>query len=524
MKRLLTAAMACVVVLLAGCSNGGASPSPSVSAGGILNVRLTGDWDTLDPGGTVVPAVPAQEIILGTYDRLIAYAANGDAEPYVARSWKFPDASTVVFDLRTDVTCTDGTPVTPSLVANSFARLFKGPIPASAFGPGTPQITADDAAHTVGFRWPNPNADGFFGFATAYASIVCPAGLASTAKLKDTPAGSGPYVLSSAIHGASATLVKNHAWKWGPGGLTAAQLPDSITLQVVANDTTAANELISGQLDVATVQGPDVDRLIGNKSLAHTATASYKLAPLTLNATAGHPTADPQLRRAIMTAIDPAAWNQAAYRGRGVTGTSIFSKQALCYEPGTAKLMPKPSLAAAKQILTAAGYTIGADGKLAKDGKPVNLNVIGSPAQWGNATEYIATQLTSLGFNVSLADIDRASWVARLRVGNYDVSMFPMPTPNIPSWLIADIAGSLPPKGTNFAYTVDATADADEAAALSASPASRCQAWSKWQLDVLRDYDMLPLAASTSDLFTQQRLTAVPVQALYDTSTLRRSA
>ena len=519
-----TLSLLVAVIAVAACSTANPALPASVAAGGNLNVRLTGDWDTLDPSGTVVPAVPGQEIILGTYDRLIGFGAKGEAVPYLARSWTFPDAATIVFTLRSDVTCADGTPITASAAANSFTRLFKGPLPASAFGAGTPSISADDAARTLQFRWPSPNADAFFGFATAYASIVCPAGLANPSKLKESPAGTGPYVLSAAVHGASATLTKNPAWKWGPSGLTAAQLPDTITFNVVANDTTAANELISGQLDLATVQGPDVDRLIATRSLTHIATASFKLSPLTMNATAGHATADPELRRAIMTAIDPAAWNQAAYRGRGVTGTSIFSKQALCYEPLTATLMPKPSAAAAKQILTAAGYVPGADGKLTKGGKPLNLTVIGSPAQWGNATEYIATQLGGLGINVTLADLDRASWVSRLRAGNYDVSMFPMPSPNIPSWLIADIAGPLPSKGTNFAYTVDPLADADEAAAVNAGESTRCKAWSKWQVDVLKDYDLLPLAASTSDLFAKRGLSVVPVQALYDTSTLKRTA
>ena len=523
-------AAARAVVLVASCfwlaacvSTGSGAGTSTTNHGGNLNLRLTGDWDTLDPNGPTIPAVPAQEIILGAYDRLIGYGPKGDVVPYVARSWKFPSASSIVFDVRQDVTCADGTKLNATAIANSYSRLFKSPIAANAFGIGSPSITPDDAAHTIEFRWPNPNADAFFGFGTAYAGIVCPAGLANTGKLKDTPSGSGPYSLTAASHGASATLTRNPAWTWGPAGLTAKSLPDSLTFNVVANDTTAANELISGQLDVATVQGADLDRLLATESLQHIATASFKLSPLTMNATAGHPTADPGLRHAIMTAIDPVAWNQAAYRGRGVTGTSIFSKNALCYELATAKLMPKPSLATAKQILTTAGYTAGADGKLVNGGKPLSLSVIGSPAQWGNGTEYIASQLTSLGINVTLSDLDRATWVARLRAGNYDVSMFPMPSPNIPSWLIADIAGPLPPKGTNFAYYVDPVADADYTAALNAGPNDRCQAWSKLQVDLLKNYDELPLAASTSDLFMQKKLAVVPIQALYDTATLRRA-
>jgi peptide/nickel transport system substrate-binding protein len=501
-----------------------ATSAPAPSAGGNLNVRLTGDWDVLDPSGATVPNAAGLEMMLGTYDRLVQDQPRGDPVPYLATSWRFTDSASIVFDLRSDVTCQDGTPLTPTAVANSFTRLFQTPNAATVFGAGTPTITPNDAAHTIEFKWSHPNLDALFGFGTPTAGVICPAGLADPSKLTDTPAGSGPYVLSSAVHGASAVLRKNPAWSWGPGGATAQDLPDTLTFTVVANDTTAANELITGELDAATIQGPDVARLDANSALQHIVTKPAKLVPLTLNATTGHPTADPQVRRAIMTAVDPAAWNQATYDGRGQTGTSIFSTDARCYEPATAELMPKPSLDSARQILLADGYTLGSDNRFSKNGQPLSLDVLGSPAQWGKGTEYIGVQLTALGVNVTVDDLDRATYVMRLRAGNYDVSMFPQVSPDIPSGQLQYMAGPLPPTGVNFAYYVDPTADSDFEAALNADQAQQCQDWSKFQLDLLRNSDYLPLAAPPSDFFTQQNISSVTIQGLgFDAASLRRT-
>lgn len=167
------------VVLLAACSAGPSTSGGATQAlgGGNLNARISSDWNTLDPSGGSIPTTQAQSLILGLYDRLIATGTKGEVIPYLAKSWKQPDASTVIFKLRSDVTCTDGTPLTATAVAASLTRAFKSPGAATVFGGIAATATADDNARTVELKWPRPNADGFFGFTTSYASVICPAGL-----------------------------------------------------------------------------------------------------------------------------------------------------------------------------------------------------------------------------------------------------------------------------------------------------------------------------------------------------------
>src|ERR1043166_8021579 len=64
------------------------------TAGGNINVRLTGDWDVFDPSGEVIANVAGGQVLMGMYDRLTENPAKGDPVPYLAKSWKFTDSAT----------------------------------------------------------------------------------------------------------------------------------------------------------------------------------------------------------------------------------------------------------------------------------------------------------------------------------------------------------------------------------------------------------------------------------------------
>lgn len=123
---------------------------------------------------------------------------------------------------------------------------------------------------------------------------------------------------------------------------------------------------------------------------------------------------------------------------------------------------------------------------------------------------------------VKLDNIERNAWVTRLRAGDYDVTVFPGAGTNVPSANMAFVAGPKPPQGTNYSYASDPIADADLAAALSASEADRCRAWSKLQIQLLANFDVLPLAAPTFATFTQANVAATVIGSTFDTSTVRR--
>ena len=85
------------------------------------------------------------------------------------------------FTIRGGATCSDGTPITAGVVAESL-KVFAAPDSKSSFRPlvlgdGPATVTADDAAGTVTVKLAQPWTDLLQGMSLHATGIVCPAGL-----------------------------------------------------------------------------------------------------------------------------------------------------------------------------------------------------------------------------------------------------------------------------------------------------------------------------------------------------------
>jgi peptide/nickel transport system substrate-binding protein len=366
------------------------------------------------------------QYVLPAYDRLVDVGPGNKVVPYLAKSWTVTPRS-VTFKLRTDATCDDGTKITPLVVAQSFERLVTVSKFATQlipdFGPGPYTIKANRYKGTFTFGSKTPNRNILRAMTVPFTSIICPAGLAA---LKTNPNalqtamyGSGPYELVSAEPAVQARYKLRPNWNWGPNGTTAKGLPNTLVIQVLNNQTTAANELVTGALDLARISGPDVARLISSKSLQHKVSTQFASNPIVFNMRPGHPTTDLALRKALMTAIDPNDLNQAEYAGRAIAVSSVFPPGSECYDPRTTKLMPHSSISAAKAILASAGYTLQG-GTLMKDGAPVKLKVLSTSSVFASAGEYLDSVFSQLGIQINLVT-DPVSFGGQAIAGNFDV-------------------------------------------------------------------------------------------------------
>jgi len=470
--------------------------------------RETSDFATLDPSAPSGNN-PDLGIVTALYDRLVAPGPNGTVVPYVAKSWTIsPSAKSITFNLRTDVRCTGGPILTATDIARSFDRLFKSPGVAFALTGGPFTAVPNNAKHRITFTSQSPAPSSVYGFASPFAGIICPAGLAHPSALITHAWGSGPYTLVSAVHNVGVVMKRNPAWKWGPDGLTSKNLPAKLDEEVIANDTTAANELVTGTLNGAQIAGTNVTRLLQDKSLVSVSAESPKTLPMVMNESPGHVTDDPQVRLAIMTAINPTDFSNAAF-GKGFysLSPSLFQKTAPCYDSATAHLIPKYSLANAEAILLADGYTAGSGGTLTKGGSPLNITVLGVPDIDGtDGTQYIAAQLTSLGMTVTtLNEPTLATYGSYYIPGKWDVTVVDLSAPNpAPSTFMSLLSGALPPTGTNYAYNTDAALTAAVTAAEAATGAAMCPAWHTVQRLALSNYDLLPLSSPKAYWFGQK--------------------
>lgn len=524
-----------VAALIASCSttpSASSSSSSSSSGGGEFVIRETSDWQTLDPSSPSGPN-PDLDIITALYDRLVAPGPNGTILPYVAKSWSIsPSAKSITFNLRSGVVCSDGTALTASDIAKSFDRLFKSPGVEFALTGGPFTAVPNNSKNEITFTSQNPSPSALYGFASPFAGIICPAGLtaiqSNPSALVTHAYGSGPYTLVSATHNVGVILKRNPKWNWGPEGLTWKNLPSTLDEEVIPNDTTAANELETGTLDGGKIAGTDVSRLLQDKSLIHVVTEAPKVLPMVMNESSGHVTSDPQVRKAIIEAISPQAFSNAAFgNGFYALGSSIFLKGAPCYDSATANLVPKYSLSAAKQVLLNDGYTAGSNGTLTKGGHPLSVTVLGTPDILGSdGTQYIAAQLTSLGMTVTtLNEPSISQFGAYYLPGKWDVTVVDMSAPNpAPSTFMSLLSGATPPNGTNYAYDLDPKVTAAVTAAEAATGSAQCPAWAKVQTVGLQDYDWLPLSSPKEFFFAKKGYTAQFLSPTYiETETLHKA-
>lgn len=489
-----------------GTGGAGGSSQSAPAAGGTVTMSIASDWNSLDPQTAPAGQVLSQ-IFEAIYERLVAAGPNGKLIPYLAKSWKATPTS-ITFNLQSGVKCADGTPLTPSAVAASFKRLTNPATKFGAreadFGPGPYTITADDAAGTMTFSSGTPYGSALSGFADYPAGVVCPAGLANTASLTTTTSGSGPFTIETATHGDQMVLKARPDWRWGPNGTTSKSpgFPGRLVLKIVPNQTTAANQILTGAINMGKIFGPDVARLEADKSITHYTFFNFLTHPIVMNLAAGHPTADEAVREAIMLAVSPKDYLQAAYAGRGKLGTSLLAATANCYDANTARYYPKQDPAKARSILQAAGYQPDSSGAMTKGGQKLTLNLVGQNTQ-AAGPELLQTQLTNAGFTVKLNVVDQLGLQVAYTKGTFD--LFPL---NISSGnpdasqLIPHFSGPLiSDGGGNWMGARIPALDAEISAATQNSGAESCKHWALAQEIYLTKHLLMPLVTPQNDWY-----------------------
>jgi peptide/nickel transport system substrate-binding protein len=449
--------------------------------------------------------------VMAAYDRLIAYGPDFQLQPYLATKWEVTPAdkpTKAVLTIRDGATCADGTPITPEVVRASLNRLFTvektSNLVLSYFGPGPYKVTADDAAKTVTFETETPARNLIYGFAWPGSSIICPAGLKAVESdpkaLETAMYGSGPYELVSAVHADRITFKQRPGWDWGPNGSSTKTLPKTLIYRYLEDETTAANLLITGGLDIAWVTGPDAKRVKAQKGLVHKVGQNYSPTMLAFNMFPDRKTNDEKLREAIMAAVDPAAWNQAAYAGFGVITRTVLVPGMDCYDDSAASLAPAPSLDAARRLLTEAGYTLNGE-KLMKDGKQLRLQIISPSNAAAAAADYMVDQLSKLGIGARVGAA--ANYATDAVGGNFDVGVItgtavaPLAGANLPTF-----TGKAPPNGSNLANTGGGDPELTELATQASQHAGEagCEFFSGLQRRMIEQHYAVGLAAPSQQM------------------------
>jgi peptide/nickel transport system substrate-binding protein len=433
-RRLIRAvAVALPLVLAASLAACASSPAPSGTSaaagdpitGGTLTYLEHQTFTNLYPpqagfypNGGVVNNITAR-LTWQTPDSL-------EIEPWIASDWTVnDDATEYTFNLKPDVTFSDGTPVDAAAVAKNF----------DTYGLGDPErgLTVSEAINnyassevvdddTVTFRFSAP-APGFLqATSTINSGLLSPETLDGTiedfgAGNAEAIIGAGPFTVTDEKLGTEFTLTAREDYAWAPASAENQGRPylDAVHVLVTPEDSVRIGSLLAGQADyVRYVQAFDEDRV---ESAGFTLYApqtrgvnnSISLRPQNPLLT------DIRVRQALVAAVDAQEVVDTLFTENYPVATSVLSQEALGYKDESEYYAYDPDKA--EKLLDEAGWEPGSDGIREKDGERLSITVYeAAPQPLSKQTlELVAQQLAKVGVELTVKPADAGSYAADTR-------------------------------------------------------------------------------------------------------------
>ena len=349
-----------------------------------------------------------------------------EIEPWVATDWTVnADATEYTFDLRDDVTFSDGTPLDAAAVAKNF----------DTYGLGAPDrgLTVSEAinnyassevvdADTVVFRF-SAAAPGFLqATSTITSGLVSPATL--DLSLEDFGAGnaekiigSGPFTATDEKIGTEITLTARDDYDWAPAseGHQGRPYVDAVKIIVTPEDSVRIGSLLAGQADyILYVQAFDEPRV---------ESSGFQLfAPQTRGVNNGlslrftNPLlSDLRVRQALVAGVDAQEVVDTLFTANYPKATSALSSSAPGYKDESAFYAYDPEKS--ETLLDEAGWTAGSDGIREKDGQRLSLTVYeAAPQPLSKQTlELVAQQLKKIGVELNVKAADSGTYAADIK-------------------------------------------------------------------------------------------------------------
>lgn len=304
-----------------------------------------------------------------TYDTLVTFpdVDASSIEPLLAESWTVSDDGLVyTFELRDDVTFSNGDPIQAEDVVFSFERLKNvREQPSFLTDPITSVEAVDDLTVAITLTSPRPSFLAELtnsAFSITNASVVRANGGTSAEDaaesdaavdyLDQNSAGTGPYLLDSWTQQEQTVLVRNPDY-WGERPfferIVIVNIPEAATQRVA---------LASGEIDLATdltpdqvvslSDTPDVEIYLGTSTWTH-----FLL--MNRDPDVGGPMADPLVARAVRYALDYEGYRNL-WEGSVTPGTNMWIGLPGAF--GEERALER-DLERARELMAEAGYADG---------------------------------------------------------------------------------------------------------------------------------------------------------------------
>jgi len=361
------------------------------------------------------------------YEPLIQFnlAAPPKNYPWLATGYKWTDSGkSITFTIRPGVKWSNGTALTPADVAFTYNLVKKN----AAINLGGLNISSvATSGNTVTLTFPSAqytNLEQIAGVAIVPQSIWSKAG--NPATFTDaTPVGSGPYELSR-FTPQGFTLKKNpHFWQAAKVAIPSVYFP------VYTSNTGALSALFAGNIDWTGnfIPGLKKDFVDKNPAFHH-----YWEAPGGTNSLVPNlhkwPTNQLPVRKAISLAINRALLASEGEAGLenpslNSTGLTLPTFSAWGGPVMSKTNSPTANPAAAKAVLTAAGYKLGSNGFFEKGGKTVAITITDPSAYTDYAEDdaIVAQELRAAGIDATFQGQAVTTWNANVASGDFELTM-----------------------------------------------------------------------------------------------------
>ena len=359
----------------------------------------------LDPTAGAASAI-AEIMQYNVYETLTKINSDGSVTPLLAEGWEVsPDLRTYTFRLRKGVKFQNGEPFNAQAVKFSFERAGaeKSTNKDKRTFSSMESISAQDD-YTLVIVNKELDPDFLFLMGQATAIIVEPKSADGNAT---KPVGTGPYKLDSWSKGSSVTLSK-----WD-GYRNAANVKiRKVTFRFISDPAAQVAALLAGDVDAFPRVTPrSVDQFKANPKFQVVVSGSRAKTILAIN-NKKKPLDDVRVRRAIAMAIDRKAVIQGAGDGYGSPIGAHYVPGAPGYVDVTGVNAFNPEKA--KALLKEAGVTT-----------PLELTITLPPPPYARqGGEVIAQQLSKIGINARLQNVEWAQWLSGTYGNkNYDLTI-----------------------------------------------------------------------------------------------------
>jgi peptide/nickel transport system substrate-binding protein len=306
----------------------GALVSTEAFAEEVLRIPYAADIGTFDPDNGF--EIGGMSAIDNVYEGLVEYAPGSTKiVGLLAKSWEISsDGLTYTFHLVNGVKFHDGTPFNAAAVVTSFKRRRDHDLALNYSLGNVKDIKAiDDSTVTLGLGHPQPSL--LDGLASAWGpKVISPTALkehdqGDLAKtwLNEHADGTGPFKLAEFKRGERYLLQRNSSY-WG-----AKPYFDEVRISVVPDVSQQILQLQAGTIDAVPVDYPfsQLERLPAGLEI----TSIPSVIEYALFTKPGSPLDDPEVRKAFLTAINPASWVKDAFGRFATTAKSAYPKVLL---------------------------------------------------------------------------------------------------------------------------------------------------------------------------------------------------